>query len=315
MCYCILANHGVFGVFFVNKHLCVMFDLTLRLGRAALQAAQRRGEARQQLLQLGVPLFPDGMLRQAVAAAPELGRGTFGACYSIQVYADSRLTPAAAKLFHGQQNLQQVVREALAYHQLADVPGVPRLLGVSLTPLCLVTTLHGPRTLLDALCSPGTSAAALLRALAQLAATLRAMHERRLCHNDLKFDNVLLDGAADTPASRATLVDMGAVRLTGARPYHGRQLNGDKYPYLAPEVLRGGPVSPASDAFSLGWMLNGVLDALPPGSHAKAKQVRRVVRQCMHQDPARRLSVAAVQDAITNLLLDSPCRAARCLIT
>ncbi|XP_050690952.1 serine/threonine-protein kinase SBK2-like [Eriocheir sinensis] len=283
-----------------------MFDLTFGSGRAARQAAQQRGEARQRLLQLGVPLFPDGMLRQAVAAAPELGRGTFGACFSIQVYAGSRPLAAAAKLFHGQQSLQQALREALAYHELTDVPGVPRLLGVSLAPLCLVTTLHGPRTLLDALCSPGTPAAALLRALAQLAATLRAMHERRLCHNDLKFDNVLLDGAPDAPAARATLVDMGAVRRTGARPYHGRQLSGDKYPYLAPEVLRGGPVSPASDAFSLGWMLEGVLDALPPASPARAAQGRGVARQCMHQDPARRLSVAAAQDAITNLLLDSP---------
>lgn len=282
-----------------------MLDLPFVPGRAARQAAQQRGEARQRLLQLGVPLFPDGMLRQALAAAPELGRGTFGACYSIQVYAASRPLAAAAKVFHGQGSLRlrQALREALAYRQLADVSGVPRLLGVSLAPLCLVTTLHGPRTLLDALRSPGTPAAPLLRALSQLAATLCAMHERRLCHNELKFDNVLL-GAA--PGALATLVDMGAVRLAGARPYHGRRLNGDKYPYLAPEVLRGGPVSPASDAFSLGWMLEGVLAALPPASPVRAAVGRSVARQCMHQDPALRLSVAAVQDAITSLLLDSP---------
>lgn len=283
-----------------------MFDLTFGLGRAARRAGQQRGDERLRLLQLGVPLFPDGMLRQAVEAAPELGRGSFGTCYKIQIYADSRPLDAAAKVFHKQESLQYALREALTYRQLVDVPGVPRLLGVSLAPLCLVTSLHGPRTLLDAIRKPGTPATALMHALAQMAATLRAMHERRLCHNDLKFDNVLLDGAPDAPAATATLVDMGAVRLAGERPYHGRQLNADKYPYLAPEVLRGGAVSPASDAFSLGWMLEGVLDMAPPSCFLSAAQGRSVARQCMHRDPALRLSVTAVQDAITNLFLSSP---------
>lgn len=274
------------------------------LGRAASQAEQQLGDARQRLRRLGVPLFPDGMLRQAVAEAPVLGRGSFGTCYRVQVYDDSRPLDAAAKVFHKQESLQHALGEALMYQQLTDVPGVPRLLGVSLAPLCLVTTLHGPCTLLDAARRPDTTATTMLQALAQLAGTLRTMHARRLCHNDLKFDNVLLDGTPDSPAVTVTLVDMGAARVTGSRPYHGRQLSGEKYPYLAPEVLQGGPVSPASDVFSLGWMLQGVLATLPPSS--RAAQGLGVARQCMHHDPEHRLSVTAAQEAIGRLFLNSP---------
>lgn len=281
-----------------------MLDLRFGLGRAASQAEQQLGDARRRLRRLGVPLFPDGMLRQALAAAPKLGSGSFGTCYRVQVYADSRPIDAAAKVFHKEVSLQHAVGEALTYQRLADVPGVPRLLGVSLKPLCLVTTLHGPCTLLDAARCPDTTTTALLYALAQLAATLRTMHGRSLCHNDLKFDNVLLDGTPDSPAVTTTLVDMGAVRVAGARPYHGRQLSGEKYPYLAPEVLQGGPVSPASDAFSLGWMLQGVLATLPPSS--RAAQGMCVARQCMHYDPEHRLSVTAMQEAIRSLFLNSP---------
>lgn len=281
-----------------------MFDFRFVRGRAAGRAEQELGDARRQLRRQGVPLFPDGMLRQAVAAAPALGSGSFGTCYRVQVYADSRPLDAAAKVYHAHVNLQHALGEAITYQQLRDVPGVPRLLGVSLAPLCLVTTLHGPRTLLQAARRPSTPAATLLHALAQVAATLRTMHARRLCHNDLKFDNVLLDGTPDSPAATATLVDMGAVRASGTRPYQGRQLRGEKYPYLAPEVLRGGPVSPASDAFSLGWMLQGVLAVLPNSS--RVAHGLSVARLCMHEDPEHRLSVTAAHEAIRSIFLNSP---------
>lgn len=280
-----------------------MLDL-FGLSKVLRRERQQLSDARLRLRRLGVPLFPDGMLRDAVAQAPVLGHGSYGTCYKVQVYEDSCRVDVAAKVFHRQDSLQNALAEALMYRQLMGVPGVPRLVGVSLAPLCIVTTLHGPCTMLDVALRPNTPSTALLHALAQLGDTLSAMHARNLCHNDLKYDNVLLDDSPDSQALTATLVDMGAVQMTGARPYSGRKLSGDKYPYLAPEVLQGGPVSPASDAFSLGWMLQGVVIKLRPS--ARAKQGLSVARQCMKYDPEHRLSVTAMQEAIRSLFLDSP---------
>lgn len=274
---------------------------TFLQGKArASRREEQLGAARRALRQMGVARFPDGMLTSALLHAPVLGSGSFGTCYSVQVYAASRRVHAAAKVFHG-GSVRHALREASAYCRLADVPGVPRLLGVSVVPLCVVTTLHGPETLLDATCRARTPAAQLLGALHQVAGTVQAVHERRLVHNDLKFDNVLVSRAARTGALTATLIDLGTVQHVGARPYQGRHLCPDHYPYLAPEVLAGGPVSPGSDAFSLGWMLSGVV-ALLPASSTLARG-KALAQQCMHPDPAQRLSVTALRDAIANLCL------------
>ncbi|MPC76392.1 Membrane-associated tyrosine- and threonine-specific cdc2-inhibitory kinase [Portunus trituberculatus] len=276
---------------------------TFQLGKG--RQARREAQldlTRRVLRQMGVARFPDGMMARALQHAPVLGSGTFGTCYRVQVYAASRPVHAAAKVFHG-GNVRHALREASAYTRLADVPGVPRLLGVSVAPLCVVTTLHGPNTLMDAALCSGTPAVDLLAALHQVAGTVAAVHERSLVHNDLKFDNVLVSRAARTGALTATLIDLGAVQHVGARPYRGRNLSPDQYPYLAPEVLAGGPVSPGSDAFSLGWMLSGVVAMLP--SSSRLGRGKALARHCMHPDPAQRPSVPALRDAIGSLLLST----------
>ncbi|XP_063889334.1 non-receptor tyrosine-protein kinase TNK1-like [Scylla paramamosain] len=286
------------------RHACykmVFKTVLLGMGRTARREEQL-GVARRVLRQMGVTKFPDGMLTRALQNAPVLGSGSFGTCHRVQVYAASRPVHAAAKVFHG-GHVRHALREASAYSRLADVPGVPRLLGVSVAPLCVVTTLHGPETLLDAALRAGTPAAELLGALHQLAGTVLAVHERRLVHNDLKFDNVLVSRAKRTGALTATLIDLGSVQHVGARPYRGRSLCPHQYPYLAPEVLAGGPVSPGSDAFSLGWMLSGVVAMLP--SSSTLARGRALARQCMHPDPAQRLSVTSLRDAIGSLFLST----------
>ena len=266
--------------------------------------AELQHYARREVRALGVSMFPDGMLHHALKAAPVLGRGTFATCYKVQVYVDSRLVDAAVKVFHKGSHLPHVVREASTYTKLGDVPCVPRLLGVSVVPPCLVTTLHGPGTLLDAARHPGTTLTALVRGLHHLADTLTQMHHRQLVHNDLKFDNVLVSRSLDTGDMITTLIDMGAVQHIGARPYQGRRLSAQTYPYLAPEVLRGGPVSPYSDAFSLGWMLSCVLGRV--SRPCSAWQGMAVARQCMHPDPRQRLSVTSFRDAVKRIFLASP---------
>ena len=76
---------------------------------------------------------------------------------------------------------------------------------------------------------------------------LAAVHRHGLIHGDIKAENVMRE-----VSGRIVLMDFGAAReLDSAQtPVVSGSLN-----YLAPEVLRGAPPSPASDIYALGVLL------------------------------------------------------------
>ena len=82
----------------------------------------------------------------------------------------------------------------------------------------------------------------LLRLLADVAATLGALHEAGFLHGDLKPEHVRIPSGG-----RAVVLDLGAAVL------HGRvRAAGITRTYAAPELLAGGASSPASDLYGLG---------------------------------------------------------------
>jgi len=94
---------------------------------------------------------------------------------------------------------------------------------------------------------------------AELASALAAAHRADIVHRDVKPGNVLVaeDGTAritDFGISHA----VGDVSLTSTGMVTGTPA------YLAPEVARGAPSSPASDVFSLGATLYAALEGSPP---------------------------------------------------
>ncbi|HYF71991.1 MAG TPA: protein kinase [Nocardioides sp.] len=110
----------------------------------------------------------------------------------------------------------------------------------------------------------------------QLAEALAYAHERHVVHRDVKPGNVLLG-----PEGRVKLADFGIARLIGDAVRHTRtgQAIGTAA-YLAPEQVRGEPVTGAADIYSLGLVL---LEALTgerayPGPPTEAA-VARLSRQ------------------------------------
>lgn len=95
----------------------------------------------------------------------------------------------------------------------------------------------------------------LRSALLQLAKGLHALHEVGLVHRDIKPSNVMA-----TSEGRVVILDMG---LAVAKDDFGSQtgageLAGTPY-YMAPEQLRGEPITPACDWHAVGVMLYEVL--------------------------------------------------------
>ncbi len=90
----------------------------------------------------------------------------------------------------------------------------------------------------------------------EIAGALAALHRAGRVHGDLKPENVRLDDEG-----RAVLVDLGFARRADGD--HGTETPGT-LAYLAPEVARGGPPSPAADAFALGVLVFELLTGEHP---------------------------------------------------
>ncbi|HSK03937.1 MAG TPA: serine/threonine-protein kinase [Kofleriaceae bacterium] len=141
------------------------------------------------------------------------------------------------------------------------------------------------------------------RALAIVAAACDAaahLHAHGWVHGDLGPDNLIVDDA-----DRLVLVDLGVARRAGAGgPVRGTDA------YMAPEQVRGGAWTPATDVFALGvvlweliagarlfhrgapWLTQAaVVEAEPPPLPDPALDA--IARAALAKDPARRTASAA----------------------
>lgn len=139
-----------------------------------------------------------------------------------------------------------------------------------------------------------------------IAATIERVHDAGIVHRDLSPTNLLLTDAGPV------LVDLGLVRgVDGSLSAAATAIAGTRG-YLAPELARGLPPSPAADVFSLGALLYEALAGRPafaPDLAVMALEVARGpapipdvpldvdarVRELLDPDPTRRPLVAAVR--------------------
>ncbi|MCA9610985.1 MAG: protein kinase [Myxococcales bacterium] len=139
----------------------------------------------------------------------------------------------------------------------------------------------------------------------QLALALAETHAKDIVHRDVKPENVIIERGTGRPV----LVDFGvAVRLD---PTDTLTVRGSPA-FMAPEVLQGGPASPASDLYSLACLayevicgvlpfeassLDELVDAHlrravpPPSMHAaELEPFDEVLLRALDKDPRRRYS-------------------------
>lgn len=133
---------------------------------------------------------------------------------------------------------------------------------------------------------PASEVAELLR---DCAAGLAAAHLAGVLHRDVKPSNILL-----APGG-AVLTDFGVSLAVGQEPLTdpGRVMGTAEY--LAPELIRGAPSSPASDIYALGICAYEALTGHPPFRGATPFETA-----CAHAD----LPVPALPAAVPALLRD-----------
>lgn len=207
---------------------------------------------------------------------------------------------------------RQLMRHELDVSRRLDHPGVIRIERFStvggLPHLVMELFPHGN---LKKQIAAGTEQVAprVQRIVTELAWTLDHMHSRGWVHRDLKPENILV-----SPAGDVKLIDLGiAGRKAGflkrLLPFKSRAQGSPSY--IAPEQIRGMPIDPRSDIYSLGCvifemlagkapftassredLLNKHLFATPPGiesfNPSVAPAVSRLLLELLAKRPADR---------------------------
>jgi serine/threonine protein phosphatase PrpC/predicted Ser/Thr protein kinase len=125
----------------------------------------------------------------------------------------------------------------------------------------------------------------------QIARGLMALHRLDMLHQDLRPENVMIDGAGTVK-----IIDFGSVRVAGIAEIDTRvgppNILGTEQ-YTAPEYFLGETGSPQSDMFSLGVIAYEMLSGrLPYGSQ---------VSKCRTREAQRRLAYASVLDPLREI--------------
>ncbi len=185
-----------------------------------------------------------------------LGEGNHGKFYLA--HAPQRLGIAAEhvalKVFAGQVSqdaYRRGVRELRAFAAVHS-PHLVRIYDAVLEDNFLYAMEYFPMGSLAAPAEPLTRAE-VLRALADAARAVHALHEAGLVHGDIKPGNVLVD------AGGGKLSDLGLVRVLNSENALTGMAPATSVEYIDPELFYGAPPSRATDIWALGATVNRAL--------------------------------------------------------
>ncbi|MFF3392400.1 serine/threonine-protein kinase [Streptomyces sp. NPDC002669] len=244
----------------------------------------------------------DTRLDRHVAVKGLLGRDAVGAATQEQMMHRARREAAAiAKIRH-----QNVV----AVHDRVE----------SGNQVWIVMDLLDARSLADLMRAEQRLSVRRTAAIGlQVLGGLRAVHEARVVHRDVKPSNILF--AKD---DFAILADFGIATFDGAVPLtRAGELIGT-FKYLAPELLgqtsEQSAATPASDLWSLGVTLYEMVEGRHPFDRTNeyevlvavcrsdplpmehGKELAEVVGRLMHKDPQQRLSAETAEEMLRKVL-------------
>ncbi|MFF3113469.1 protein kinase [Kitasatospora sp. NPDC057904] len=164
-------------------------------------------------------------------------------------------------------------RNVVVVHDVVEHEGLP----------CVVMEYVPSRTLAAVLAEDGPLPAAdAARIGREILAGLRAAHAAGVVHRDVKPGNVLL--ALD---GRVVLTDFGIATIAGTSSLTRTGELVGSVDYLAPELVRGGTPTPASDLWALGVTLYQAVEGLSPFRRATAIETVMAIAADPPEPPLR----------------------------
>lgn len=233
----------------------------------------------------------------------EIARGAIGTVWRARDHATGEVV--AVKVLHTEAAAEPDVvssfRQEAAVLAEIDHPGVvrPREFISSDGQLALVMDLVEAKDLRQRLRAGGPlRPAAAIDVVSQVADVLAAVHAAGIVHGDVKPGNILVP---DEPAAQVRLVDFGVARRVQDHPASATHATPE---YVAPEVVDGAPLRPASDVYSLGIVL---FEALTGRSPYRGGSVEEVLERHRRQEIIKPEGLPeALWDAIGSCLEQSP---------
>jgi serine/threonine-protein kinase len=237
-----------------------------------------------------------------------LGEGGMGLVFKARRDGDER--PVALKVLKRQLSgdlvfQQRFQHEARAAAEVRDPHLVEILESAEWDGRhCLASAYVGGGSLTDRLAATGPLPLAdAVRVVSEVGAGLDALHDAGVMHRDIKPSNVLFDSEGT-----ALLTDFG---LAKGRAYTVLTRPGQvmgTLDYLAPELIRGQPATPATDIYALGCVAYECIAGQAPFGDKGAFQVGLAHLEEVPPDPCagRPELPAAVSTAILAALEKDP---------
>ncbi|HKV09244.1 MAG TPA: serine/threonine-protein kinase [Thermoanaerobaculia bacterium] len=264
----------------------------------------------------------------------ELGRGGMGTVYEAVRDGDFDRRVAVKVLRRGMDSEDVLRRFATERQILAslDHPNIARLYDGGTTPdgrpYFVMEAIEGSP--IDRFCAQkGLPVPERLRLFLTVCSAVAAAHQSLVVHRDLKPSNILVtaDGAPK-------LLDFGIAKLLGPDESAETTVEASRRltpGYASPEQVSGGPVTTASDVYSLGVLLHELLtgtrlrrtgpgDPERPSAAAKTPELARrlrgdldaIVAMALREEPSRRYgSVEQLAEDVRRHLGSEPVLARR----
>jgi serine/threonine protein kinase len=242
----------------------------LREGAIALQAAKH---SEPQHPELASAVFREGeVIAERYQVRRVLGRGGMGEVYEVfdtELQERVALKTIRSDLSADPQMVIRFKQELRLARKIAH-PNVCRVfdLGVSHPPepFYYLTMEFVDGQPLSANRGTPVTVPFALSVARQFAAGLAAIHAHGIVHRDLKPENVVVNGGT-VQAPRCVILDFGVARSRdrlSSLETTGTGLRLGTPDYMAPELLRRGSVTPASDVFSFGLVVYELLSGQHP---------------------------------------------------
>jgi len=155
---------------------------------------------------IGAPLLPPVPPLFAWQQRKQLGKGNFGAVYTTEA------SNVLAKVSHNPV-MNDLCGEAAIMQHLGHHRAIPRFFGFEANTLFIERFLD-TQTLSRAV-TPGLEASVQIYLLMQLADALAFMHSKKIMHNDLNVNNIIMNHNWNL-----FLIDMGLASYYGSAPHY-----------------------------------------------------------------------------------------------